>query len=892
MNSWVHKISRYGQFAIAILISALVLAIRMTVQPIMHETGPFYLSAIAVTVAAFFGGLWPGLLAGTITTGAGILLFVRSPETFAMSAQLRLLVASQVLSGICISLICESLRTSERKAARTAAPERSARSKLDAIFYSITDKLLIISPEMILLDYNQAASVQWAIQKSAVGESLLDGLPNANFGPLITTLQVAMSENRPTSFEYQDPAGSHPYEVRVFPNKDGALVYFHNISERMESARQLADLATEQGKVSAYLDSLLSHAPVGFGFFDRQYRFLRVNSALSEIHGVPVADHVGRTIREVVPLNAHFSEPIVAQVFTTGQPVGNTIFSGEASSKPGVTRHWHCSFYPVVSEEGTVSAVGGVFFEISDRVAMEDQLRISEQRFRSLADNSPVLTWLCDPDGTANWLSKAWLDFRGLSLEDAVGEGCFSALYPEDAERVFNLRDAALSAAQPVTLEFRTASASGEYRWIHAVGNPVFSADGKFLNYLFSCIDVTERFQMEESLRLSLANERQARSEAEDANRLKDEFLASLSHELRTPLTTIVGWTELMSLKTAKQSDIADGIEAITKSSRLQLQLISNLLDMNGVSTGEISLELEYVELVDFVQGTLDMNLDAANAQAIKLQMIAPNEPIIVRIDTDRFMQILSNLLSNALKFTPVGGSITAKIESTGPSASVQIIDTGIGIQSSFLPHVFERFRQADAGRSRRYGGPGVGLAIAKQLTELHGGQLAVFSEGLDCGSTFEITLPVAEDAPFSGRINLNSDPTSEAILGRLGEISILLVEDDDSSRQVLAKILQSAGAKVFLAESADAARKLLASETPTLIISDIAMAEEDGVEFLSKLRHEVADASQQIPAIALTAFASADDRSRAYEAGFNAFFSKPVKTETLIQAILDLVRV
>lgn len=873
---------------IPVVLGGLVIGLRIALTPVLGETGPYFLGALAVTISAFIGGLWPGLLATFITTIAGTLLFME-PQTpsFLNSPPARLLIAAHITVCVCISLICGALRGSEKVAASIAKQERDARAKLDALFNSITDKLLTVAKDLTILSFNQAAEKRWSINTKHIGLHLSEVLPPAIVDALEVPLRRTLELNEAISIEVLDDASQLTYEVRAFPSPDGLLVYFHNITERIAANESIAKLAVEQEQANALLDSLLRHAPLGFAFFDREYRFQRLNDQIADMNGVSASDHVGRTVREIVPANAPFVEPVIDQVFESGEAVDQLEVTGETPKAPGVTRHWHTGFYPVKDSQGTVKSVGAIVLEITQRKEIEDQLRESEFRFRNLTDNSPMMIWVCDPDGTASWFNKPWLDFRNLSLEDALCEGCFSNIHPEDEPWVKETQHEAFIAGEAFSVEFRTRAADGQYRWIHVKANPVHDNDGKVVSYLMSSLDVTDRIGMEENLRRSLANERAARSDAEEANRLKDEFLAGLSHELRTPLTTMLGWTELLMKPKIRESELIDGLQVIQRSSKLQLQLINDLLDMSRISIGKINLEFEYAELYDTIESVVDLVQTSASEKNISVKLIEPKAPIVVRMDPDRFTQIVWNLLSNAIKFTPSNGKVVIEVGAEGETAFAKITDTGVGIEETFLPFVFDRFRQADASRSRRHGGLGLGLAIAKQLADLHGGNIEVVSDGPNKGCTFTVTIPKAEMSPTPQRAKPKPVAIESEDARRLVDVCILLVEDDDSSREVLRRILVSEGAVVIAANSASIARKLLKETSPDLLVSDIGLPEEDGYQLIRSIRS--ATDANNIPAVALTAFAGSEDRLRAFEAGFNMYLTKPVEPDDLVRAVLEL---
>jgi len=401
-----------------------------------------------------------------------------------------------------------------------------------------------------------------------------------------------------------------------------------------------------------------------------------------------------------------------------------------------------------------------------------------------------------------------------------------------------------------------------------------------------------ERFEAvgAENLRLYEA-ERAARADAEAANRAKDEFLATLSHELRTPLSAILGWTYVLQQRRSELGELARGIDTIQRNALSQARLIEDLLDMSRIVAGKVSLELQTVVPALLVEQVVSSAMPAAQAKNIRI--VAHLEPAMLPVsgDSQRLLQVFRNLLVNAIKFTPDDGTVEIRADVHHAELSVTITDSGIGIAPEFLPHVFERFRQADGSTTRSQGGLGLGLAIVKRLVELHGGTVTASSAGLGRGACFEVRLPLAADtAPADTFPATGGSPPHAAVAAPkpLSGIGILLVEDDADGREMLRQLLQANGANVVAAGSASEALVALRDGCPCdVLVSDIAMPLVDGYELLARAR----DAGSSIPAIALTAFARPEDKARALRAGYAAHLSKPVEPDVLIDAVISLTR-
>jgi CheY-like chemotaxis protein len=378
--------------------------------------------------------------------------------------------------------------------------------------------------------------------------------------------------------------------------------------------------------------------------------------------------------------------------------------------------------------------------------------------------------------------------------------------------------------------------------------------------------------QAEVALAAAVDRERAARQAAEAANRVKDEFLATLSHELRTPLNTMMGW--IWQLQSGHLTDAARdrALEALARSTRLQAQIINDLLDVSRIAKGKLQLELRIIDVQALVESAAESVRDEARRRRLDLDV--STTPAIVTGDEGRLEQVIGNLLANALKFTPDGGRVTVLLTTDDTHAILEVRDTGIGIDPVFQPHVFDQFRQAEGGINRRHSGLGLGLAIVRQLVELHDGTVSVYSEGHGRGSTFTVVLPKAADVQQLDRLS-SADPL-------LTDINVLIVEDEPETRDLLAAMLESSGAKTTTVPSATRALEVLGDQPIDVLVSDIGLPEQDGLQLLARVRA----LGYGMPAVAVTAHASADDRRRILDSGFHAHVAKPVNPAALVRAV------
>jgi len=371
-----------------------------------------------------------------------------------------------------------------------------------------------------------------------------------------------------------------------------------------------------------------------------------------------------------------------------------------------------------------------------------------------------------------------------------------------------------------------------------------------------------------------------------EANRLKDEFLATLSHELRTPLNVILGWTRMMLTDQLSEKARKHALELIDRNALAQAQLVNDLVDMSRMTTGKLQVELESLPVVPVLEAALESVRPAAEAKELAIHTSWRVHDANVLADATRLQQVLWNLLSNAVKFTPNGGRISVSAERVDQHIRIEVTDTGIGIDPAFLPHVFDRFRQADSATTRRYGGLGLGLAIVHDLVRLHGGDVEVRSPGIGEGATFAVTFR-ASDAPA---VAANQPRSSRKAISLKG-YSIMLLEDHADSRELLVEALRNSGADVAAFGTASDAFAALDHLRPSVIVADIALPDEDGYSFIRRVRAHSTPAIQAIPAIAVTAYATVPDRAEALAVGFQQHFPKPIDPARLIQVIGELNR-
>jgi PAS domain S-box-containing protein len=547
----------------------------------------------------------------------------------------------------------------------------------------------------------------------------------------------------------------------------------------------------------------------------------------------------------------------------------------------------------------------GVAFDITEAKKAEATMlrravQTTEERYRDLVEQLGAIFWEAEPGKPGfTFVSGGAQQILGFPADKWLADPDFwlSRVHPDDrAEAATAWQRARTLGAGSAEFEFRAVTADDRTVWLHQRVHFHRSGSGE-PRLLGVILDVTDQKRTEETLRTSEARLRsetaaaeKARASAETANRAKDEFLATMSHELRTPLNAVLGWTTILRNTVIDKETRQRALETIERNARAQAQLIEDLLDVSRIVTGKLILEPTPVNLGSLIGSTLDSVKLAADAKQIEIRRHVATPAPVVSGDAARLHQVVSNLLTNAVKFTPNGGWIEVRVERRDGTARISVTDNGQGIDAAFLPHVFERFRQADGTATRSHGGLGLGLAIARHLIDLHGGQVRAESLGLGLGSTFIVEIPLLREEIVSGQ---SDGPTLEELKEThraLAGLHILVVEDEVDARDLMTHILEQAGGLVTSAASAAEALEMIEALQPDVLVSDVGMPHQDGYELIRAIRLRGAPVSD-VPALAVTAYARAEDRERALAAGFEGHVAKPILAHDLVRNIKRLAR-
>jgi PAS domain S-box-containing protein len=517
-----------------------------------------------------------------------------------------------------------------------------------------------------------------------------------------------------------------------------------------------------------------------------------------------------------------------------------------------------------------------------------EQLRRARQEaetlYRRLFEGVPVGLYRLSPDGHILDANPALIQLLGYSDRQDLLNRARIDLHIEAA--IYEAWKSQIDTQETVqNREIQLWRCDSKPLWVRHNARAIKDEQGQLLYYEGALEDITDRRQAEQERDYLLVREQEAREEAETANRLKDEFLATLSHELRTPLNAMMGWVQLVRTNKLSSDQVKRALETIERNANTQAQLINDLLDVSRIIRGNVQLQLAPLDLQKIISATVESLQPTAQAKNVTL--VTECEPTVdlVSGDAERLQQVVWNLLVNGIKFTPKNGSVTVRLSYTQTSATIQVVDTGIGIAPEFLPYIFERFRQVEGTTKRAHGGLGLGLAIVRHLVELHGGMVAAESPGEGLGSVFTVRLPLIE----GNLVRTQPQPgveQSENASSALAGMTVLVVEDEADSRELVSLVLEGCGATVISVASVGKALAVLDKTQPDLLVSDIGMPGEDGYDLIAKVRDR---ADWTFPVIALTAYAREKDEQRSLEAGFQAHLTKPLDAEELIAAIARL---
>jgi PAS domain S-box-containing protein len=536
----------------------------------------------------------------------------------------------------------------------------------------------------------------------------------------------------------------------------------------------------------------------------------------------------------------------------------------------------------VLDASGAVIGASTISYDITQRKRTEQALHDSEARFHQLADAMPQFVWTADRDGHVDYGNHRAYEFTGL----VEGDGRIrfrQFIHPDDEQECRDQWHRSVRTGQDYVIEYRFKDRQTRgYRWFLGRALAVRNAEGAIEKWFGTCTDIDDQKRLQEALEA-------AKRDAERASLMKDQFLMTVSHELRTPLNVIYGWTRMLKSQ-SPTIDREKALNMIEQYARLQDRLVDDLLDLSQGITGQLRVERRSVSVQSIVEEAVAAVRPTADAKGVALTA-ASGPRLVVSADPVRLHQVMWNLLTNAVKFTPRGGRVDVVATPSDRGVSITVRDTGIGMAREFLPYAFDRFRQADQSTTRGYGGLGLGLAIVRHLIELHGGTVSVTSE-VGTGSSFVVTLPACPDgvaaSASDNRAAVDAEPDRPTSIAGL---RVLIVDNDVATRDLLFAIITEYGGEGHLAETAEMARRLLSGAHFDVLVADVEMPGEDGLQLIRGVRQSPDSTTARIPAVAVSAYARSEDRTRALSAGFQMYLSKPVEPSELAAVVMSVAR-
>ena len=640
------------------------------------------------------------------------------------------------------------------------------------------------------------------------------------------------------------------------------------------------------------------------------------NNGAQRIFGYTADEVIGKPVTILIPPDHEDEEPRILARLRAGERIEH--YETIRVRKDGTLIDISLTVSPIRGPNGQVVGASKIARDVTEQKQSRKALDEVLERLKLALDAARLGDWSWDAKTDMVTMSETAANLFGIPPgSHLTWTRMQDLLHEEDRELAKRAVEQALANHVDYDVEYRVLRDDNSEVWVSAKGRGLYGDDGTSLGMLGFVQDISTRKLNEETLReqadaLRKLNEisKKARAEAEQAaaenerlyrqaeesSRLKEEFLATISHELRTPLSAILGWARMLRMGQLSPENSAKALDTIERNARAQAQLVDDLLDVSRIVTGKLRMDVRPSDPNSFIDAAVEAVKPAAQAKGVRVQKVVDTGLISIPGDPVRLQQVVWNLLSNAIKFTPRGGRVQIRSERVNSHLEIVVSDTGQGIDPDFLPHVFDRFRQADQKTSRQHGGMGLGLAIVRHLVEMHGGSVSARSEGEGKGATFTVMLPIApvyQVDPSAGRVH----PAARDLLpqhdatDRLDDLRILVVDDEVDTRELLKQGLEYCGATVTLAGSAAEALQIITARTPDVLISDIGMPGVDGYDLIKQVRGLPASRGGKVPAIALTAYTRVEDRLQALRAGYDMHVPKPVELAELVAVAVSAAR-
>jgi PAS domain S-box-containing protein len=759
------------------------------------------------------------------------------------------------------------LAEANRERRETLQALRSSKARINRILESITDIFYSLDKDWRFTDVNKQAEVRFGKSRDELlGKVIWDVFPGTAQSALHSNFHKAVQKNIPVHFELVSTLVSGAwFEAHVYPSQSGISVYLRDITERKEG---------EAGR--RLLASIVEFSDDAIISKDLNGVIISWNSGAERLFGYTADEVIGKPGTILIPEGRFDEEPAILSSIRSGRSVEH--YETIRKKKDGTLLDISLSVSPIKDQFGTIVGASKIARNITERKKAQEEIQFQASLLNAV-EQAVIAT---DLEGNIIYWNSFAEQLYGWSPQEVIGANVVDLIpaiaSKEVAAEIFRY----LKDSRSWTGEMLVQRRDGSEFFAMITDSPILNDRGQLIGVVEVSTDITDAKRAEKERADLLERERSAREEAEAANRLKDEFLATLSHELRNPLNVVIGYSEILRRsEDTKNSFVGKAAEVIRRNALAQSQLVSDLLDLSRLQMGKLTITRQPTSLSTVITDAIETVRMESETKNISLSFKTRKESLIVDGDPVRLGQIAWNLLNNAVKFTPASGQIKISLTDEAGGALLVVEDSGQGISPEFLPHVFEIFRQADASSSRRQGGLGIGLALVKQLAELHGGRVMAESEGTGKGATFSVWLPL-HDLPVS-----TAPSEQEKQVGGLLHKLILVVDDSRETTDMLSRLLQMEGAFVHTARSGDEALALAAENTFDLIISDISMPGMDGYQLLRNLRQ--IPSMNNVPALALTGFGRISDVNRARDEGFAQHFIKPIDIDGLLRTVREL---
>jgi PAS domain S-box-containing protein len=878
------KLSKW-RYALVVLGIAIVTAVRVAAEPVLDGGAPFALFYLPILLSAWRLGLGPTLVAIGLSLVSAAYFFVPFDEPGNPSELALYLVVSAAMAALARS--AANMRRAGEDAVAFARRAHRAAEFATWDFDARHDVLRCEGFEQLLGVHLPSDLVEARAHMRSLIHADDRGRFEAQLAELVRSgrhFELDLRIMTPTrGLRWISASGE--IERDELDHIVGVSGMCLDITDQRAADVQRALLAAV---VESSDDAILTK--------DLDGTITSANAGAERLFGMPASELVGRPVSVLVPPERRSEPAAILARLRRGERVDH--FETVRLASGGRRVDVSLTISPIRDPSGAVVGASKVARDITEKKrvaeALEAQRRWLHVTLASIGDGVVA----CDPRGLVSFINPVGESLTGWSSSEAIGRplaDVFSIISEETGQPVENPCRKVLDTGLIVGLANHTllVRRDGTKTPIADSAAPIVDEVGTIAGVVlvFRDSSAERRAEMERSAAAAereklLESERAARAEAEKASRSKDDFVAMVSHELRTPLHAILGWTQILATRSSDPKTLKRGLGVIERNTRIQAQLVSDLLDVSRIMSSKLRLDLREADFAAVVDDAIQAVQSVADAKGIAVHRDLDDRLGPIRGDAGRLQQCVWNLLSNAIKFTPRGGRVTVALRRAGAQAELSVADDGIGIRPEFLPHVFDRFRQGQASITRQFGGLGLGLAIVKQLVELHGGRVRAESPGEGKGATFTLTLPLEGEM---SRSEVRRRDSARAGERSLEDITVLVVEDDPDARELVERLLQEHDAQVLTAASALEGLQILADARPDVLVCDIGLPEVDGYELIRRIRKSERP-GEGIPAIALTAYAAAEDRAQALRAGYQAHIAKPVEAPVLVATVARLV--